>query len=549
MTEEGVGVDARPRATASPTPPGLLLAARIGSVVIVTAVVAWFAWLSDDALITVRTALNTVHGYGPVFNIDERVQAYTHPLWFAVLVAAGWITGQWMLMPMLLGIAATAGATGVIVSQVAQVSRIVVLTTALVLSNSFVEYATSGLENGLSYLLLAGLLVAGHRLTTQPSLAWAIGAGLLTAALLLNRLDLVVLIVPLGVYVVVRLRRFVPMLAAMLATAALPVLAWFSFALAYYGTLLPTTFTAKTNVDIPRSELIIAGVRYLAATFLYDPVSFLILIAGAILAVVAGGVVTRLTMAGIGLYLLYVIWIGGDFMAGRFVSVPVFATVAALALERAGAYAALLPGVASRQPRATQQRAQQVAALGALALIAPMLLVGWGRSDLMAPNLPNGERWNFWGNGGVADERGFYMARGRGLWQYMGNLRPIPQPFFGEFQPRPEGYRDDLVQLQAAAASWPSQASRDAIYVRCGGLGEGGILAGPSAHYVDPCGLSDAFLASLPYISRDFAWRPGHFDRFIPAGYLEAIDKRDANLVEDEVLREQLLEIWARIRS
>ncbi len=363
----------------------LLLATRIASVVMVTVVVAWFAWLSDDALITIRTALNTVHGYGLVFNIDERVQAYTHPLWFAVLVAAGWLTGQWMLMPILLGIAATAAATGIIVAHVAQVSRIAVLTVALVLSNSFVEYATSGLENGLSYLLLAALLVAAYRLLNTPTLGWAIGAGALTAALLLNRLDLILIIAPLGVYVAVRLRAHVSALIAMLVTAAVPVIGWFAYTLSYYGTLLPTTFTAKTNVDIPRAELLVAGFRYLAASFLYDPVTFLILITGAILAIVTGGIVTRLTLVGVGLYLAYIIWIGGDFMAGRFLAVPVFLTVAVLAVERSGAFVTLLPGVNKRTARSGNRAVQRVAAISAAVLIVPMVLIGWGRSDLITP--------------------------------------------------------------------------------------------------------------------------------------------------------------------
>jgi len=516
--------------------------------VIVTVVVAWFAWLSDDALITIRTALNTAHGYGPVFNIDERVQAYTHPLWFGVLLGAGWLTGQWMLMPMLLGIAATGAATAVIVSHVHQVSRIVVLTTALVLSNSFIEYATSGLENPLSYLLIAGLLIAAYRLLREPGIGWAIAAGALTAALLLNRLDLVLLIAPLGIYIAFRLRTHIAALVSMLVTAAVPVIAWFTFSLAYYGTLLPTTFTAKTNVDIPRMELLVAGFRYLAASFLYDPVSFLILLSGVVLTIVSGGMVTRLTMVGIGVYLAYIVWIGGDFMAGRFLAVPIFATVAALALERSGAYVALLPSVTRRQGRSGVRRAQQFAAIGALTLIAPMLLVGWGRSDLLAPDLPNSERWNFWGNGGIADERGFYVARGRGLWQYLGNLRPIDTPFFGESEPRPDGFQADLVQFQAAAAAWSAESTTTDIFIRCGGLGEGGILAGPSAHYVDPCGLTDAFLASLPYAASDFSWRPGHFNRFIPAGYIEAIAANDPSLVEDGILREDLRRIWDRIR-
>ena len=43
------------------------------------------AWLSDDALITFRTVLNFTHGYGLTFNVAERVQAYTHPLWMLML--------------------------------------------------------------------------------------------------------------------------------------------------------------------------------------------------------------------------------------------------------------------------------------------------------------------------------------------------------------------------------------------------------------------------------------------------------------------------------
>ena len=33
------------------------------------------AWLSDDAYITLRTVSNWLAGFGPVWNVDERVQA------------------------------------------------------------------------------------------------------------------------------------------------------------------------------------------------------------------------------------------------------------------------------------------------------------------------------------------------------------------------------------------------------------------------------------------------------------------------------------------
>src|SRR5690348_16048670 len=46
------------------------------------------AWLSDDAYITFRTVYNFTHGYGLVWNVGERVQSYTHPLWMFLLTIA-----------------------------------------------------------------------------------------------------------------------------------------------------------------------------------------------------------------------------------------------------------------------------------------------------------------------------------------------------------------------------------------------------------------------------------------------------------------------------
>ena len=46
------------------------------------------AWMCDDAYITLRTVDNFVSGFGPRWNVAERVQAYTHPLWMFVLALA-----------------------------------------------------------------------------------------------------------------------------------------------------------------------------------------------------------------------------------------------------------------------------------------------------------------------------------------------------------------------------------------------------------------------------------------------------------------------------
>ncbi len=52
------------------------------------------AWVCDDAYITFRTVDNFVHGYGLRWNVDERVQGFTHPLWMLVVSLAYVVTRE-----------------------------------------------------------------------------------------------------------------------------------------------------------------------------------------------------------------------------------------------------------------------------------------------------------------------------------------------------------------------------------------------------------------------------------------------------------------------
>src|SRR5262245_48503581 len=52
------------------------------------------AWVNDDAYITFRTIDNFLHGFGLRWNINERVQTYTHPLWMLMMLAASAISGE-----------------------------------------------------------------------------------------------------------------------------------------------------------------------------------------------------------------------------------------------------------------------------------------------------------------------------------------------------------------------------------------------------------------------------------------------------------------------
>ena len=48
--------------------------------------------MGDDDYITFRSVENFIHGNGPTFNIDERLQNFTQPLWFFLLSGLNAVT-------------------------------------------------------------------------------------------------------------------------------------------------------------------------------------------------------------------------------------------------------------------------------------------------------------------------------------------------------------------------------------------------------------------------------------------------------------------------
>jgi hypothetical protein len=68
------------------------------------------AWVTEDAYITLRTVDNWVSGHGLRWNVDERVQGYTHPLWMGLLSAVYALTREAFFSTAGLGIAVTGAA-------------------------------------------------------------------------------------------------------------------------------------------------------------------------------------------------------------------------------------------------------------------------------------------------------------------------------------------------------------------------------------------------------------------------------------------------------
>ncbi len=321
------------------------------------------AWMSDDAYITLRSVDNLVNGFGATWNVGERVQAYTHPLWMILLSALYAPTRDAFYVPLAFSMLLSAAAFAIVVIRLAHTPGAkVIAALALVLSKSYIDYSTSGLENPLTHLLLAlylWVLLAPENTheVHRRLLLLSMGASLLA----LSRNDAILLVLPSLILAWYRAGSRWPERIA----AARPVLfgfgglfAWLLFALIYYGFPLPNTFYAKVATGLSLAELLPHGWNYFLASSVIDPSIPVVLAASAVLVVVRRRPTEVALLLGMVLYLAYVLAVGGDFMAGRFLTAPYLVAVVLAAQSRlwdnrqaAWLAAALLLVIALANPR------------------------------------------------------------------------------------------------------------------------------------------------------------------------------------------------------
>ncbi|HWE27640.1 MAG TPA: hypothetical protein VHB97_06530, partial [Polyangia bacterium] len=189
------------------------------------------ASLCDDAYITLRTVDHFVHGYGLRWNIDERVQTFTHPLWLFALTSVYVFTREPYYTTLAVSLVC-AIASLVLLARLARSP----LTSALAMlaagaSHAFIGYCTTGLENPLSNVLIA--LYAGLWLARPRSPRRLFWLALSSALLMLNRLDYALLVAPslaLDCWSL-RSRRAV----VLVVLGFIPLFAWELFSVVYYG--------------------------------------------------------------------------------------------------------------------------------------------------------------------------------------------------------------------------------------------------------------------------------------------------------------------------
>lgn len=466
-----------------------LLLLRITLLVLYALLLIRTSWLSDDCFITFRTIDNFLHGYGLRWNVSERVQAYTHPLWMLLLIAPQALTGEafWSSHVFSMGMSLVVAAL-LLWKLASTPGQVLVVGAGVLLCNSYIDYSTSGLENPLSHLLVVCLLLYMRREDGKKVRT----AALLLSLFILTRHDLVLLAFPALLWCI-DWRNFNKKTALDIVVGLVPVFLWEAFSMIYYGFPFPNTAYAKLGAGLPPSELMARGVDYLVATSIYDPVCGATIAVGVLLALASGSWRQRALAAGVLLYTVYTVRAGGDFMAGRFLTAP-FLVSLGIIVETSGSV------------KASHGALPWAAACAALALYAtptPAFSTGLDYSRKI-------ER--FPRTNGVGSERAFYYE----------NTSFLRNVLDGHF----ERFAWVVYGKQVGALNEWTVRSRGAV-------GMVGYFGGPKVHLVDYLALGDAFLARLP-CQYPYA-RVGHLRRSIPEGYMESC-RENRNLIKDQAL-------------
>ena len=345
----------------------------------------------------------------------------------------------------------------------------------------FLQFQTSGLENSLLHCLLGAMLLAAVR--QRPGWLFPLGA-----LALLTRPDSVLLTAPLWVWAFRDMRaRRMSGLAACIAAALAPLLAWYGFAAIYYGYPLPNTFYGKTTGVV--STTLVNGLLYAGdlAMLRWLAAGALILAAHTAFTWKKNKQLSRPVVAGAWgatLHAAYVILIGGDYMHGRFFTPSLFLALWPAALV-----------IRQRWP-ATGWRLPGAAMAVAFANFALMPRF----TDRMIVNERAGSEGNHFGR------------LGRLHFATIDGDSPLPFS--------------------------PTLSERNVGMV----LGEDTRLS-----FIDLMGLTDPYVARCDVLTDDF--RPGHIERAVPAAYFRA--RGDIRLLPrgEERLRSGNATLWPDIEK
>lgn len=457
------------------------------------------AWVTDDAYIIFRSIEQLHAGNGPRWNPHERVQVFTSPLWFGCLALLRVFSANVFLNAIAASLLLFTAMLAVLRAALRDPVRWLVLIGLLVVSQGFFDYTTSGLENPLGYLLVAFYLYGYGKVfdSTRPCGRAVYTVAAVFGLALACRYDMATLLLIPTAYAAYACRgelgRSQRLHAAALAIG--PAVAWAFFSLIYYGSVFPNTAYAKLGTGIPAPELWAQGIRYLYVCLRYDTITALFVVVATGILIASPRHHVRALGFGIAANVLYVVWVGGDFMLGRFLAFAYLVSVVSLLVY---------------VPRVQEwlRGWRLVTVLAATVLYAGLYYHTPVNSPFEYRNTPPHPM-------GISDERGSY-ARGSLRRYLMTDVVVFPDHHWS-FEGREFAASESDVEVRFSTGYF-------------------GYWAGTEKIVIDPLALSDPLLARLPADGQG-PWRIGHFVRRIPNGYATTVALGDER-IEDPSLRE-----------
>lgn len=327
------------------------------------------AWCSDDAYHAYSMSKNFLNGNGFTPTIGKRVNVSTCPLWTIIVTFFMSFFNDEYYVGMVLNISFSIGAFilfGVLLlkdgnglkyekkfnfySCCIDCCLLVCVTFFLVISKSFISFTTSGLENPLLFFLTALFFIVFYRnreyvFTNSELFKLAFIAGMIV----FTRIDSLIIVLPACLYAGLHIdkgltvKEYVKIISKRILTAVIavfPFIFWEFFSLLYYGMWIPNTALAKLNTGFPLYQYLERGVAYYVKTLSWDwiviciPIIFIFLfaISFSLQKIPNRNPSFLFLSSGIALYLLYIIYIGGDFMLGRHFTVVFFMSLLGLSI-------------------------------------------------------------------------------------------------------------------------------------------------------------------------------------------------------------------------
>lgn len=501
---------------------------RIYAMIIIAIAVLLYGWLSDDAYHAFVMAKNLADGKGFVYNAGYRVNVSTCPFYTLLTTFFYFIMNRNMyLAGILQGFLFSLAAIYILLYKINKSGKnLLFLLFCIIGCYEFMCYTTSGLENPLLFLLGALFLRVFFDQSVWDTKRLLILFGI-HSLILVTRMDNALLYIVVIVYVFF-FQCSIPLIKRCLIaiTGSVPFIIWELFSIWYYGFPFPNTMYIKLFTDIPKVEYFTKGFDYLGRSYLCDGFMFSVIVAYILITMIMAKRSRHFCIVvGIIIYHLYIVVIGGDFMLGRFLTVPYFLSLCGLSdIYTDSEYAYKLDNLIKVKN-------------SAVGLFAVICLVGSLWRICVSPVALIKLYDTHWDarRTSVADERNVYA--------------PVTG-VINRIMDRNDSFQTSVENCYNNQVSPIKKAIEDKQYGYIVEEWIGGIVKyyfvdkGEDIALEDPYGLMDPLLARLP-ARRKTVWRIGHMVRDIPPGYRKSL-VTGGNMINDPDLKDyydKILEI------